>query len=507
MAKKVFLVGAGPGDPGLITEKAKTVIESADVIIHDSLINPTLLDLNKGNAEIINVGKRRGKKKYEQHEINNLLVKKARSGKTVVRLKGGDPFIFGRGGEEGQVLGENGIDFDVVPGVSSVSAVPAYSGIPLTHRDYNSSFTVITGHEDPRLGESRFDWEAISRMDTIVFLMSLNNTEKIMKQLLKYGKEPETPVSITSYGTTPRQRTITATVSDISEVLGNNPQIKAPAVTVVGKIVNLRKELNWFEKKPLFGKSIIVTRPSGQSGPFSRLLANQGAEVVELPTIEIRDPDSWQDVDQAIARIDNYDYIIFTSSNGVTRFFDRVYRSGKDSRIFGGIKIVTIGTKTASCLKKFGLNADYIPDEYIAEGIIKILNPEMIKNKRILIPRAEVARDVLPVKLSQLGAGVDVVHCYKTGIPDIKKEVLNSLRKRIRNDEIDMVTFTSSSTARNFFTIFSDISKGSYKFKTACIGPVTAQTVKEQFRSADIVARVYTVEGLAGEIISYFKSD
>lgn len=506
MSTKVYLVGAGPGDPELITLKAKKIIQIADVIVYDSLINRRLLELSSSHTEIIYVGKRRGKKKYEQIEINEILVSRAIKGKKVVRLKGGDPFVFGRGGEEGQALRNNNIVFEVVPGVSSITAVPAYAGIPLTHRDYNSSFTVITGHEDPARNESRLDWESISRMETLVILMSLNNTEKIMKKLMEYKMDKNTPVCITSSGTTPEQETITGTISNISKKLKDNPHIKTPAVTLVGNIVNLRNELNWYERKTLFGKKVIVTRPLQQSKELIDLLNSEGAEILEFPTIEISEPVTWSGVDNSISYFDSYDYVIFTSVNGVERFLYRLHQKGADSRIFGGKQIIAIGSKTSSVLEKYGLRADIVPEEYVAEGIISSLENKDISGSRFLIPRAEVARDILPDKLEEMGAEVDVVSCYRTIMPKHDRKRILKLGEDLRNGDIDIVTFTSSSTVSNFFAIFNNLEPKHKRFSIACIGPVTAETVRSHNMTPDIIASEYTVEGMMDAITDHFKS-
>lgn len=508
MKTLVYLVGAGPGDPELLTIKAKEIIEFSDVIIYDSLINPVLLEYTKKNAEIVDVGKRRGKKKYEQKEINELLISYASKGFIVARLKGGDPFVFGRGGEEAIELGKKGIKFEIVPGVSSVNAVPAYAGIPLTHRDYNSSFTVLTGHEDPNKDESMLDWKSLSEMETLVILMSLGNTRKIMKKLLRFSKAKDTPVSITSCGTTPDQNTITGTLSDISDKLASNPQIKTPAVTIVGNIVDLRERIKWYENSPLFGKKVLITRERSQIPEFRKLLNSNGAYSIEFPTIEIAKPDSYERLDNAITGIGEYDLVIFTSANGVDRFFDRLNYAGSDSRVFGGKKLICIGSKTSIALKKYGLSPDYIPENYVAEGILDVVSDIDIRNKSVLIPRAESARDILPVKLSEMGAKVNVIPCYKTIIPKYKKSYLQKIRKIISNDYIDVITFTSSSTVNNFFEILGDISLSNTGTRIACIGPVTAETVRLHELTPDIIAEKYTIEGIVDGIIDYYiKSD
>lgn len=505
MDTRVYLVGAGPGDPGLITEKGKNILMNADVVIYDSLVNPLLLKNCKKGAHVICVGKRKGKKSFEQEEINDLLIQYARKDLVVARLKGGDPFIFGRGGEEAAALCKNDIRFEIVPGVSSVYSVPAYSGVPLTHRHFNASFTVVTGHREPGKDLSGLDWQSLSKMETLVFLMSLHNTHTIMNKLLEHGIPPDTPVLITSNGTEPSQRSITGTVSDISAKLENNPLIKTPAVTLVGNVVNLRKELIWFEKKPLFGKKILITRASAQSADLAGMLYKLGAYIYELPVIEIKDPTSWKKADRSIMQIAKYDYIIFTSVNGVRKFMSRVFECGRDSRIFGGKKIITIGTKTAESLGRFGIVADIIPQNYVAEGIIDTLSKREIRNKNILIPRASVAREFLPEKLREMGAKVDIVECYRTQKPRHRKKDIEKIRRYLMSGDIDIVTFTSSSTVDNFFEIFGSDSKITAGFICASIGPVTSSRIEKWFHKPQITSDVYTTRGLVMSIVRHFQ--
>lgn len=503
----VYLVGAGPGDPGLLTLKGKKILETADVVIYDSLVNTKLLDHVKKNAELIYVGKKLGSKEASQKEINNLLVKKAKTCKTVARLKGGDPFVFGRGGEEAMALVDAGITIEIVPGVSSISAVPAYSGIPLTHRSFNSSFAVITGHEDPFKDKSQLSWNSLAKMKTLIFLMSLNNLSKIMKKLIKEKIPHDTPVMITSWGTMPSQKTIIGTISNICKKLEQNKQITTPAVIVVGEIVNLRNEIKWFEKKPLFGKKILVTRASDQISEFSHLLNEYGADVIELPTIEIVPPKSWAGVDKSIKEFKTYDYIIFTSVNGVKNFLSRLTFNSFDSRIFHNKTIITIGEKTALELKKFGLEPDIIPKEYSAEGILDVLDRKKIMNKNFLIPRAKIARDLLPKKLKELNAKVNVVTCYENKLPKITSEKKREIKKMLKNNKIDVITFTSSSTVTNFFKIFNGIRINIGKVLIACIGPITAKTLKDHGLEPIIIAKKYTSEGLIEAMIDHLSNN
>ncbi|MCX7918559.1 MAG: uroporphyrinogen-III C-methyltransferase, partial [bacterium] len=361
---KVYLVGAGPGDPGLITVKGLECIKTADVIIYDYLANPKLLAYARPETELIYVGKKAGEHTLPQEEINALLIKKAHAGKTVCRLKGGDPTVFGRGGEEAEVLVQAGILFEFVPGVTSAIAVPAYAGIPVTHREYTSDFAVITGHEVPTKGSSSINWAHLATsVGTLIFLMGVGNLPLIVTQLLKHGRPKRTPVAIIRHGTTPKQETIVGTLADIAEKAKQN-QFKPPAVIIVGDVVKLRDKLNWFESNPLFGKRILVTRTRSQASEFVRVLESFGAEVIEFPTIEIIPPSNWRPLDKAIRNLANYDWVIFTSVNGVTYFFQRLAEKNLDSRLFRTARIAAIGPATAEALKEKGLIPDIVPMEY-----------------------------------------------------------------------------------------------------------------------------------------------
>ena len=378
----VYLIGAGPGDPGLLTIKGQKLLKTADVIVYDSLINKKLLNLCKKSAKLIFVGKTPGRREITQNEINKKLIYHSRRKRVVARLKGGDPFIFGRGGEEAEALVRAGITIEVVPGVSSISSVPGYSGVPLTHRKYNSSFTVITGHENPFKSNSKLNWKSISNQNTLVFLMALKNIDLIMKKLTEEKIPKNTPVLVTTWGTVPNQKSVTGTVGNISELLRSHPDIKSPAIILVGKIVNLKKQINWFERKPLFGKNIVITRAEEQSGDFFDLLSSYGANVIEFPTIETIPPKSWKEVDKAIRDIKKFNYVIFTSVNGVKYFFSRIRKNKLDSRIFFDKKIIAIGEKTGSELESYGLVPDIMPRNYTAEGILAKLKPSELKNKK-----------------------------------------------------------------------------------------------------------------------------
>lgn len=502
---KVYLIGAGPGDPGLLTLKGKRCIEEADVIVYDHLVNKKLLEFTKDSAEIIYVGKVAGKHTKSQDDINSLLVSKTKEGKVVARLKGGDPFIFGRGGEEALELVNNGIHFEVVPGVSAATSVPAYAGIPLTHRDFNSSIALITGHEDPSKGGSKIEWKGLSTcIENLIFFMGAKNISNIVKKLIENGRNPDTPIAVIRWGTTPQQKTIVGTLNNILKKT-KEKEIKPPSIIVVGKVVALREKLNWFEKKSLFGKRILITRPKGQAESFIELLEKEGAITIQFPAIETVPPDSWDMLDNAINKLDSYQWLIFTSVNGVRFFMERLKIKGKDVRELKNIKICAIGPKTAAAVESLGIKVDAVPERYIAEGVIEEMRKKGIKGKRVLLPRAVIARDILPDKLTDMGAKIDVVDAYKTVRP---KEEISGIKNMLEGGEIDVITFTSSSAVKNFMSYISgnDIKKTLKNITIACIGPITAKTVREFGIKSHIVADRYTIEGFTEKIIEYFES-
>ena len=498
----VYLVGVGPGDPGLITIKAIEKIKGSDVLVYDYLANKKFLDYAKDGAEVIYVGKRGGCHTLPQDDINEVLIQKAREGKVVARVKGGDPFIFGRGGEEAEALVEAGIPFEVVPGVTAGIAAAAYAGIPITHRDFTTTATFITGHEDPTKAESNLNWDRISTgVGTIVFFMGVSNLEQNMKKLMDNGRDPNTPVALIRWGTTPEQETLTGTVANIAEK-ANVANFKPPAVTVVGGVVSLREKLKWFDTRPLFGKRVVVTRAREQASDFAEILEREGACVVEFPTIKIVPPASWNAIDSAIERLDSYDWAIFTSVNGVKYFIERLKAKGRDVRDLKGIKLCAIGPKTASEIEALGLRLDFVPKEYRAEGIIEGLGD--VKGMRILIPRAEVAREILPEELARMGAAVDVVTAYKTIRPEAKTGEIKDLFK---DGKIDVVTFASSSTVTNFLEMFED-GEGVRLLKdvkVASIGPITAETARKHGIETAVMPKDYTIPALAEAIVDYYK--
>jgi uroporphyrinogen III methyltransferase/synthase len=497
---KVFLIGAGPGDPGLITVKGVDCIARADVVVYDYLASPALLAHANPDAQMIYVGKKGGDHTLAQDGINALIVANARQGHTVARLKGGDPFIFGRGGEEAEVLVAARIPFEVVPGVTAAIGASAYAGIPLTHRDYTSDVAFVTGHEDPNKAESSIDWQALATgIGTLVFFMGVKNLSTIAANLVAHGRPADTPVAVIRWGTTSRQRTVTGTLASIVDDT-RKAGITAPAVIIVGRVVELRRTLQWFENRPLLGRRIVVTRARPQASTLLHQLTELGAECIACPTIEVGPPSSWAPLDAAIDNLRQYAWIVFTSVNGVDYFFRRLSQKGLDSRALGHLKTATIGPATAKRLKENGFNSDIVPDSYRAESVVAAFADVAVKNRRILLPRAKEARSVLPVELTRMGAVVDEVTAYETqpaanGAAD--------LNERLAGGAIDMVTFTSSSTVKNFCRLLppdriAELMRG---VAIASIGPITSQTARELGLSVSIEAEHYTVPGLVQAIL------
>ncbi len=505
MIGKVYLVGAGPGDPGLITVKGRECIEKADVIVYDYLASPTLLRYSNSTAETIYVGKQGGDHTLSQDGINALLVEKAKTGATVARLKGGDPFIFGRGGEEAEVLIEAGIPFEIVPGVTSAIAAPAYAGIPLTHRKFTSTVAFITGHEDPTKDSTSIDWSALAKgIGTLVFLMGVKNLPNIVGRLVENGRSPDTPVALVRWGTTTKQKTVAGTLSNIAQRV-EEAKLKAPAIIVVGDVVKLRDEMKWFENRPLLGRKIVVTRAREQASNLVEQLESLGAEVMECPTIKIVDPESYAPLDEALSKLASYQWVVFTSVNGVKYFFGRLFAKGLDARALGGAKIAAIGPVTAQTLMQYGLKTDILPKNYRAESVVEAFSNENVSGKRVLLPRAEEARPVIPVELEKMGATVDEISVYRT-VQD--RGNADALVRDLKDGAIDMVTFTSSSTVKNFKALipeenFSDLTKG---VDIACIGPITADTAVELGFEVRVTADEYTIPGLCDVIVAHYGS-
>ena len=501
----VYLVGAGPGDPGLLTIKGKECLEQADIVLYDYLANPALLEYAPAHAERVYVG-RRGRGQYqEQTEINRVLIDRAQAGQVVVRLKGGDPFVFGRGGEEAEAVAAAGVPFEVVPGVTAAVAVPAYAGIPVTHRTMASTVTVVTGHEDPSKGTTVIDWPKLAATSgTLVFMMGMKTLPMIVSRLLEEGRAEETPVAAVRWGTKAEQRTVIGTLRDIV-VKTAQAGMEPPTVIVVGEVVKLREQLNWFEKRPLFGKRIVLTRAREQAGEFARLLAAYGAEPIVAPTITMVPPPSWEALDQAIAKLSSYSWLIFTSVNGITPFMDRLKKARKDARALAHLRIGAIGPRTAEELAGYGLSADLIPSEFQAEGMVDAMGRHDLQGTKILIPRAEVARELLPEQLRMKGASVDVVAVYRTVLPE---GGLTRLKEQLEEGLIDVVTFTSSSTVSNFVALVGGTQEArrlGAKTIIACIGPVTGRTAEEHGLSVTIMPAENTVPALAQAIVRFYS--
>lgn len=501
----VYLVGAGPGDPGLLTLRGKECLEQADIVLYDYLANPALLDYAPADAERVYVG-RRGRGQYqEQSEINRVLIERARAGQVVVRLKGGDPFVFGRGGEEAEAVAAAGVPFEVVPGVTAAVAVPAYAGIPVTHRTLASTMTVVTGHEDPSKGTTVIDWPKLAATSgTLVFMMGMKTLPLIVSRLLEEGRPAETPVAAVRWGTRAEQRTVIGTLQDIV-VRTAQAAMEPPTVIVVGDVVKLRDQLNWFEKRPLFGKRIVVTRPREQAVEFARLLAAYGAEAMTAPTIKLVPPPSWERLDQAIARLSDYSWLIFTSVNGIAPFMERLKKARKDVRSLASLMIGAIGPRTAEELARYGLAADLVPTEFQAEGMVAAMSRHELQGAKILIPRAEVAREFLPEQLRMKGAVVDVVPVYTTVLPQAD---LSRLKEELLAGAIDVVTFTSSSTVANFIELMggrNEARRLAAKTIVACIGPITARTAGEHGLSVTIMPGENTVPALAQAIARFYR--
>jgi uroporphyrinogen III methyltransferase/synthase len=496
-----YLVGAGPGDLGLVTLRARQLIERADVIVYDYLCNPEMLKWAPENAQIIYAGKRASAHTLKQDEINALLLEKTRAGKLVVRLKGGDPFLFGRGGEEAQALVAAGVPFEVVPGVTSAIAVPAYAGIPVTHRKLASHLTIFTGHEDSSKIESAIDFDALAKLGgTQVMLMGVERIEEIAKQMLAHGYRADLPVALVRWGTTGRQQTIRGKLENIAQ-LAAELDFAPPAVAIFGDVVSLGRDLDWSDKRALAGKRIVVTRTRKQAGALSDQLRSFGADVIELPTIRIEPPTDLRAFAELVQDAHAYDWIVFTSPNGVNAFFEMFYKLYDDARELGGARIAAIGPATAQRVRDFHLKVDLQPNEFVAEAVVQEFKKEGgLENLRILIARAEEARDLLPKELGALGAIVDVAFAYRTvAETDDRTEA----KSRLVAEGADMITFTSSSTVENFLALGLSWPRG---MMVASIGPITSQTARDHGLTIAVEAAQHDVPGLVKAICRYFAS-
>ncbi len=503
-AGRVSLVGAGPGDPALLTLRGRRCLEGCDVVVYDNLSNPALLAYTRDDAEIVFAGKHGSGVRLSQEEISAILVDRARAGRWVVRLKGGDPFIFGRGGEEALECVRAGIPFEVVPGVTSAIAAPAYAGIPLTHRDHASTVTFVTGHESEKRDDAPpLPWEALARQGgTLVLFMSVLQLQENLTRLTDAGLSPTTPAAAIRWGTTARQEVIRGTVATLPGLAAAR-RLRPPAVVVLGEVVSLAPQLGWFERRPLFGRRIVVTRTRAQARAFATLLEEEGGEVVPLPTIATAPPDAWDAVDAALGRLRDYAWIVFTSENGVAAFFARQWERGGDLRDLAGVAIAAIGPQTRAAIEARGLRVALTPPEYRAEAVADALIGAGVAGRRVLLARAAAARAVLPRRLAAAGAIVDEVPVYRTVVPP-ESAVAAALFAGERRP--DLVSFTSSSTVTNFVRLFpaEELSRVLDGVAIGCIGPITAATAREHGLEVDVQPSEYTIPAFAAAIVEYF---
>lgn len=518
---KVYLVGAGPGDPGLITVRGRELLQAADVVVYDYLANPALLRYAKPEAEFIYVGKQAGQHSMKQEDINALLVRLGREGQLVVRLKGGDPFVFGRGGEEAEALLEAGLSFEIVPGISSVVAVPAYAGIPVTHRNFVSSFTVITGHENANRSpyESRLDWEALAGSSgTLIFLMGVRHLEELSARLIEVGKSPNTPAAVVQWGTTWQQKVVSGTLANIAAE-AHQAGIEPPAVTIVGEVAGLRDRLRWFDlpqARPLLGKRIVVTRARAQASSLLTKLSELGADALEFAAFKIVPPADLTPMDAAIAQLDSYDWVVFTSANGPDFFMQRLKAAGKDARAFAKARICAIGPATAQALERFNLKPDLVPEKYVAESILEsFANMGNVVGSRFLLARADVAREALAVGLREMGGVVTEVTAYRQVIADEEGPTSTSpatLLKLLEGGQLDAVLFTSSNTVRNFASRLATVTAKPLRellanTLVACIGPITTAAARDEYElDVQLEAPEYTIERLVQTLVDYFTA-
>jgi uroporphyrinogen III methyltransferase / synthase len=474
----VYLVGAGPGDPGLLTVRGRELLLSCDIIVYDALVNPLLIEdawLGRASeAEKLFVGKRGGAPSMDQDAITALLVQLARDGKRVVRLKGGDPMVFGRGGEEAIALADAGLEFEIVPGVTAGVAAPAYAGIPVTHRGVSTSVTFITGHEDPGKDRDQTDWSALARAGgTLVLYMGVSRLAKIATALIEGGRSPETPAALIEWGTYARQRTVTATLATLAEVAARQKVI-APSIAIVGDVVKLRDEMSWFDRRPLFGRTIVVTRAREQASQLRTMLEIAGAHVIEAPAIRI-EPLDQRPLRAALQNPATYDWLVLTSRNAVDLLWASLRGLGLDARALARTKLCAVGPATADALLAHGLAVDVVPDRYVAEGMIETLRErDDVRGARVLYPRATGARDVLPNALREMGATVDEIEIYRT-VPDLSG--LDALRAALDDGSVDLVTFTSASTVRHFFDALG--AERARTVRGASIGPITSDAARK----------------------------
>jgi len=501
----VYLVGAGPGDPRLVTLRGVECLQRAEVVVYDYLANEQLLNHAPHDAERIYAGKIGGRHNQDQEEINLLLVNKALEGKIVVRLKGGDPFVFGRGGEECEALALAGVPFEVVPGVTAAVGAAAYAGIPLTHRDFTASVAFVTGQEGKDKNESSIDWDRLSLGGgTVVFYMGITSLRRNMQRMVEHGRNAHTPVALIRWATTIGQQVLTGTVADIADK-AEAAGFKPPAVTIVGEVVSLRERLRWFDNLPLSGRRVIVTRATDQAGEFSDMLTSRGATVLECPTIKLVEPASWDELDAAIGELSDFNWLVLTSVNAVRFFFQRLNSLGLDARALGPCKVCAVGPKTAEAIAEYGIRPDLIPPDYRAEAIVSEFAKRDINGQKIFFPRADRAREIIPQELEKMGARVTAPVIYRNILPDrLCPETILALEKRC----VDCITFTSSSTALNMAELLgADLLVNMLKgVAVASIGPVTSKTCRDLGLKVDIQPDEFTLSALSGAIQQYFSN-
>ena len=494
-----YLVGAGPGDLGLVTCRAKEVIERCDVLVYDALANQQLLSWTKPGCEKINAGKRAKDHVLTQEETNALIVEKTKQGLSVVRLKGGDPMIFGRGGEEAAELADAGVPFEIVPGISSTIGGPCYAGIPVTHRDHNTQLTIFTGHEDPTKGFSSIDYAQLAKAPgTKVFVMGVSRLREITSSFIEHGAAATTPIALTRWATTGSQKTIVGTLADIADI-AEREDFQSPAVAVIGDVVKERAKINWFETRPLFGKRIIVTRTREQAGGLSKGLAELGADVIELPTIRIEHPEDRQSFAELVTHAHEYNWLVFTSPNGVERFFDAFFATFPDARSLGSPRIAAIGNGTAKKINEYRFAVDLIPERFVAEGLIDAFKKESVENLTMLWVKAAESRDVIYDGLIKLGAIVDECIAYRTVA---ETEDPTGAKARLQEEGADMITFTSGSTVDHFFDLGIDWPEGCV---AGSIGPVTSEALRKHGIEPAFEANPHDIPGLTKAIVKYFK--
>ncbi len=500
---KVYLIGAGPGDPGLLTLKGQQYLATADVVIYDYLANPVLLGHARAAAEKIYVGKVRGHHHLPQEETNALLAEKAAAGLLVVRLKGGDPYIFGRGGEEAAYLKERGIPFEVIPGVTAGFAAAAYAGIPLTHRDITTSLALLTGHERPERKLSSLDWGKLATgLGTLIFYMGMSNLKSISEELIRHGRDPQTPVAIIQWATLPRQRTLVGTLESIVADV-TREGLEPPAVIIIGEVVKYREELRWYDNLPLFGKRFLITRPRAQAASFVQLLQQQGAETICIPTIEITPPEDPAPFDDALQRLTEFDSLVLTSANAVEAFFCRLNENQLDLRSLAGVQIVAVGPKTAQAIAAHGLRPDLLPDDFRAEGVVAALLAQGVAGKQILYPRAALARNLIVDELTRAGAEVVAPIAYRTVVPQGKADMIRHL---LAAGELDAICFSSSSTFDNLLAMLgNELQQLQGRAEFFSIGPLTSATIRKHGFEVALEPQQSTLDDLVAAMVEYYN--